>query len=420
MFNLALQHRPDQVRTIGADADLPAVVRTAAERGTRLHPIGRGHGFGSPIEGGIALLTDGLAGVEVDAACRTARIGAGSSWADVLAAATPYGLAPLCGSAPDVGVIGYLLGGGLSPIGRTFGWASDFVRSFEVVTGRGEVVIASAESHEELFWSLRGGKRSPGLVTAVEIDLLPLSTLYGGGLYFDGADADQVLTGYAAWSAQVPDSVTSSCALLRLPDLDLVPEPLRSRFVVHIRVAVVDEPPAAAAVIAPLRELARPLIDSVAEMPFAGIGSIHADPNHPVPVLEAGALLTHFDAAAARALLAVAGPATPAPFAAVEIRHLGGALAHGPTEPDAVAGRDAAYGVFVVSAPVPELFEHVVPAATARLLTALEPWSTGTVQPNFSGTLNGPHALDDAWPAEVRDRLAEVSRRYDPAGIFTS
>ena len=55
----------------------------------------------------------------------------------MIEAAAPHGLAPLNGSASDVGVVGYTTGGGVGPMARTFGLAADRVRAFDVVTGEG-------------------------------------------------------------------------------------------------------------------------------------------------------------------------------------------------------------------------------------------------------------------------------------------
>jgi FAD/FMN-containing dehydrogenase len=417
-FNLAVPHRPGRVHAVTPYDDLGALVAEAARAGERLHVVGAGHGFATPIESGTALLTSGLGGVEVDPVARTARVGAGSRWSDVLEAAVPHGLAPVCGSAPGVGVVGFLLGGGISPVGRTVGWGSDHVRSFDLLSAGGRSVRATPRDHADLFWALRGGDVAPGIVTQVEIDLLPITTLYGGGLYFAADDAGVVLDGYARWAASAPEAATSSCALLRLPDLDLVPEPLRGRFVVHVRVAVVghDDP---AGVVAPLRELATPVIDAVGEMPYAGIGAVHADPVDPMPVLEGGLLLTGFDAAAAADLLTVAGPQTQAPFTVVEVRQLGGALARPPAVPDAVIGRDAAFSLFVVSAPVPPLFDEVVPAAAAGLFEAMSSRSAGGPQPNFVGALNTVEQVSGLRDAADLARLHDVWRTYDPAGVFT-
>ncbi|WGX98001.1 FAD-binding oxidoreductase [Nocardioides sp. L-11A] len=418
VFNLAHAHAPREVVEPRTAEEVAGIVRAAAARGERVHPVGTGHGWTHAIEGGVALLTRGLAGVEVDPATRIARIGAGATWADVIAAAAPHGLAPLAGSAPGVGAVGYLLGGGLSPLGRSFGWASDFVRSAEIATGAGELLTVSATSHPDLLAALLGGKHLPGVVTSVELGLVELTTVYGGGLFFDAADAERVLTEWAVWSALVPEQANTSAALLRLPDLDFVPAPLRGRFVVHLRVAVVADAEEGAALVEPLRKLADPIVDTVAELPVTALGAIHADPDQPMPALEAGALLRDFDPAAARAMLAAAGPQVEVPLTVVEVRRLGGRLAQAPQRPDSVVGRDAAYGLFVVSVPVPELFAGPVPAAVGGLAKAMAPWASGGFQPNFVGSLNQPSALETAWPAEMRERLERVREHHDPAGVI--
>lgn len=419
VFNPAVEHRPDDVVAATSTDHVAEVLRHAAATGQRVHTIGTGHGLPHGIQGGIAITTAALAGVTVDPEARTARVGAGTRWADVIGAAADHGLAPVCGSAPGVGVVGMLLGGGLGPVGRTFGWASDHVRSFEVVTGSGDLVTASASSHPDLFRLLRGGKRVPGVVTSVELELQALGTVYGGGLFFGADDAERVLIGFAEWSADLPDAVTASCALLRLPDLEHLPEPLRGRFVVHLRIVVVGGEELGSALVAPLRALGTPILDTLTEMPFAAIGSIHADPLKPMPVLDGGVLLHGFDAEAARALLAVAGPAVDVPFTLVEVRVLGGALGREPSRPDAVVGRSASHHLFVVSVPAPPLFPDVIPAAARGVVGAMAPWSTGGVQPNFLGSLNAPDAFATAWPTEVRLELDAVRAAHDPACVLT-
>ena len=422
VFNLAPRHRPDQVIAPRTAAEVADVVRRAAAAGRRVHPVGTGHGWTHAIDGGVALLTRGLDELTIDAELGVARVGAGCSLGDVVTAAAPHGLAPLAGSAPGVGAVGFLLGGGLSPLGRSYGWATDFVQSVEVVTGTGDVVTASETSHPELFRAILGGKHVPGVVTAVELDLLSLTSVYGGGLFFDAADAASVLTEWAGWSAQVSEQVNTSVALLRLPDVEGVPAPLRGRFVVHVRVAVpldgADDHELAAGLVEPMRKAAEPILDTLGVLPVTALGSIHADPEQPMPVLDAGALLRDFDADTVQALLAAVGPQTAVPLAVVEVRRLGGRLAHPPARPDAVAGRDAAYGLFVVSAPEPDLFGGAIPAVVGDLAQALAPWASGRFQPNFIGALNLPTALDTAWPDDVRELLGKVRATYDPAGVI--
>ena len=133
----------------------------------------------------------------------------------------------LAGSSPDVGVVGYLTGGGLGPVARSHGLASDTVRAFEVVTGDGVARRVTATHHPELFWGLRGGKGTLGIVTAVEIDLVEQAELYAGALWFAAADAAAVVRTWSRWCDVLPEEGTTSIAVLRLPDLPVFPEPVR-------------------------------------------------------------------------------------------------------------------------------------------------------------------------------------------------
>ena len=196
--------------------DVAAAVRAAARLGLRVAVQCTGHGAAADQSGHLLISTTALDECTVHAQERWVRVGAGVKWSRVVAAAAEHGLAGLAGSSSDVGVVGYTTGGGTGPMARTFGLASDRVRAFEVVTGDGVLRRVTASDEPELFWGLRGGKGVLGIVTAVELDLLPLTEVYGGALYFDGADADTVLRTWRAWSRDLPESVTTSVAVLQL------------------------------------------------------------------------------------------------------------------------------------------------------------------------------------------------------------
>ncbi|WP_019179548.1 FAD-binding protein [Microbacterium yannicii] len=417
-FNRDISHTPEIVAVPHTVAEVVTTVTFANRHNLPVRVLGKGHGAQAPITDGIAIATDQLAFVSVDAETRTARVGAGATWTDVLSAAAPRGLAALCGSAPHVGVVGYLLGGGIGPVGRTFGFAADHVRSISVVTADGGLVRADAEFNQDLFWALRGGKGGFGVVVEVEIDLFPLATIYGGALFYAGEDTPAVLRTFAEWSRDLPDEMTTSVAMLRLPPLPELPEPLRGRFVCAVRIGYVGAAEDAEALMTPIREVARPLIDGVGEMPYAEIGRVHADPVDPMRVMEGGILLDEFDTAAADALLTASGPTVEVPLAAVEVRRLGGALSRMPEPPNAVGGRDAAYSLHVVGAPVPELLHSLIPQVIGGLFAGMEPWATGGTQVNFFGRANMPGDKVTSWSPEVAARLLEVRRKHDPAGRF--
>ncbi|MHC5560327.1 FAD-binding oxidoreductase [Kocuria sp. U4B] len=417
-YNLATPIRPDVVVGATGAEDVAAAVAWAAAHHVPVGVQATGHGADYPMEGGLLISTTRLQDCEVDPQARTARVGAGVRWRSVLEAAVPHGLMGLSGSTTDVGVVGYTLGGGLPVLGRTYGFAADHVRSLDVVTLDGRQRTVDAEHEPELFGLLRGGKGNLGVVTAMVFGLVPLEGFHGGGIFYPGEDAREVLGTWARWSRGLPETVSTSIALLRLPDLDIVPEPLRDRFVVHLRYACTAGGEECEQVLAPLRAVSRPVMDTIGPMSGRDIDAIHMDPPVPLPFRDSGRLLDDLDDAAIDALLGEAGPGTDCPLALVEIRRLGGALARTPGgAADLVAGRDGEYLLNCVGLAVPPFGERV-PGAIEALLGALREHSSGRTLVNFQGGAGEGRDSTQAWTAEGRARLVAAKAALDPEGLL--
>jgi FAD/FMN-containing dehydrogenase len=417
-FDLGVDCTPGVVVDAQTSADVIATVAATAERGEPLGVLGAGHGRLARLVGEVAITLRSMSGVEVDVPGRRARIGAGCTWNPVLAATTPHGLAPVCGSAPGVGVVGYLLGGGIGPLASAVGFSSDTVRSFEVVTPADGVITVSRESQPDLFWAMRGGKGGFGVVTAVTIDLLELATVYGGGLYFDGADAAAVLEAYADWAPALPEEATASFALLRLPAADALPEAIRGKHVAHVRFATIDDPAQGASQLAGIRTAAEPLLDTVGVLPYDRLGAIHGDPTAPMPVANGTASLASLDRHAVAAVLAAADLGGDRPLSSVEIRTLGPATRRAPEDGDAVGGRGTPHLLNVYAAPVPSLDDAGRLAAARAVLDAMRPWQAPVTLVNFVGRANAADAIAGSWTAEQNARLDEIRGRHDPTGQF--
>ncbi|GAA1654107.1 FAD-linked oxidase [Mycolicibacterium murale] len=415
-WNVAVPVRPAAVVSVADARDVAEAVLFAAAHRLTVAVQATGHGA-LPVGPSTLLVHTGeLSGCHVDAHHRTALVGAGVRWQQVLDAATPFGLAAACGSAPGVGVVGFLTGGGIGPLVRSIGLSSDHVRGFELVTGTGEILWVTPDQHAELFWGLRGGKGTLGIVTAVEIDLLPIPEFYGGALYFGADDAAAVLRAWQGWLAGLPETVTTSVALQQLPPLPGVPEPLAGRFTLAVRFVALGDPAEAEQVLAPLRAVATPLIDTVSVMPYAAIGAVHADPVDPMPVHEGHALLHELTPEAVEALLAVAGPASGSLQVIVELRHLGGAMARPAAHRSAFCHRDAAFSVATIGALMPEIAE-LVQGHAAAVVDALAPWSTGGALPNFGPSADATRVAR-CYDEDTLHWLAALAQRYDPAGVF--
>jgi FAD binding domain len=415
-WNVAVVVEPAVVVVARSARDVAETLRFAASAGYTVAVAATGHGALPVGPDSILLHTGEMTGCDVDPDGRVARIGAGATWQHVLDAATPYGLAPLCGSSPGVGVVGFLTGGGIGPLVRTVGVSSDHVRAFELVTGAGDILRVTAEQHGDLFWGLRGSKSTLGIVTAVEIELPVITEFYGGAIYYDGADAAAVMHQWRLWSVGLPESVTTSVAMMQLPELPDVPPPLAGRFTVAVRYAAVGDAGEASDLLTPMRAAAPALLDAVGVMPYSAIGAVHADPPHPMPVYEDHVLLSRLTTEAVDTLLAVAGPDAGSLQAITELRLLGGAFARPGRHRSALCNRDAAFALTTIGAPVPELAEAVTAHARA-VIGAVEPWSTGRQLPNFAPA-SDPARLARCYDEDTLYQLAALAERYDPAGVL--
>lgn len=415
-FNLT--HSPAPAVVVGATSaeDVAAAVRWAVSAGRTVAVQATGHGIVGDLRDAVLVTTRRMDDVAIDPAARTARVGAGARWRQVIDAAAAHGLAPLSGSSSGVGVVGYTLGGGIGVLARKYGFAADHVRRAWLVSADGTVREVDADSDPELFWALRGGKGNLGIVTELEFDLVPVAGLHGGAIFFPGSAAHDLLHAYRQWTPTLPEETTTSIAILRMPPDPAVPEPLRGQTVVHLRFAHLGPAGEGTALLSPMRAVAPPLIDLVADMPYAAADSIHMDPTEPMPTHHDGMTLRDLPPEAVDALLETAGPDVEVPLIMAELRHLGGALARPASVPNAVTGRDAAYGVWVLAPMAPPLVD-VVPAVTAGVVDRLRPWAARGALLNFLGAA-GAEEVGALWTAEDLARLQAVRRRLDPAGVF--
>jgi FAD/FMN-containing dehydrogenase len=413
-FNTAFTLRPGLVVGATCEADVVAAVTMAAADGLPVATKGTGHGVTADVAAPVLVSTRRIDAVTVDARARTARAGAGATWAQVVAAAAEHGLAPLCGSSTAVGVAGYTLGGGMGLLGRRYGFAADHVRRLRLVTADGRPHEIDADRAPELFWALRGaGKSGFGVVTELEFELFPVTRLYGGGILLPGTAAGDLLHAWRDWAPGLPEEASTSVAVVRLPSDPALPAPLRGRTVTHLRYAHLGSREEAEGLLAPMRAVAAPLVDGVGELPYAEIDAVHQDPTDPRAVHEGGSALRALAAEAVDALLAAAGPDVDSPLTMVELRWMGGALARPAPVPNVVAGRTAACSLYAYGALV-EPDTLAVRAAVDGVVDALEPWSLGGALTNFAGA-ESPGAL---WSRTDRARLRVLQRAVDPDGMF--
>jgi FAD/FMN-containing dehydrogenase len=412
-WNLTADLHPSAVAFPESAEDVAAVVRFAAEHDLRVAAQGTGHGAPAlaPLDDTILVKTERMRGVEVDDDARTARIAAGVLAAEVGEAVQAYGLCGMPGSSPDVGVVGYTLGGGLGWLSRAHGFACNRVSAIELVTADGEPRRVDAEAHEDLFWALRGGGGGFAIVTALQLDLLPISELYAGGLIFPAELGAGAFRAFRDWAAGVSDEVTATARFLRPPPLPDVPEPLRDRPLITVEAACIGSQADGERTVAPLREIGEPIMDTFGQIPAAALTRIHMDPEQPVPGLGHHLVLRELPDEALDAFARAAGPEADSPLLMAELRQLGGAMARPAEGAGALAALDADFVMVAVGVLMAPEMKAPLDHALDRLADKMGPWASEGGYYNFA---ERPCDVDAILPPETCARLAEVKRRWDP------
>ena len=418
-WNLAIDQRPAAVMRIESPEDVIAAIAYARTRGLRVAPQGTGHNAGplGSLADTVLLRTDAMRGVQIDPSRRIARVAAGAVWVEVVEAAAAHGLAALAGSSPDVGVVGYTLGGGISWLGRRYGLAASHVEAIELVTAEGCRLRVDHAHEPDLFWALRGGGGDFGVVTAIELRLLPITEAYAGILWYPIARGHEVMDAWRELTqSQPPEELTTVGRFLQLPPLPEIPEPVRGKSFVVVEAYHVGDPAQADELLAPLRSLG-PVNDTVQTVPMPALSHIHMDPEHPVPGYGDGMLLGELPSAGVDAIVAAAGAEAAFPLLSVEVRHLGGELARVRPGNGALAALEAEYALYAVGAtPVPEL-EGPTRAQVQAVIAALTPWSSERSYLNMAETPRSPGAF---WDSSTHDRLRAIKAAVDPDGLIRS
>ncbi len=294
-FNTSVIHRPDVVVAAISTNDILTAVRLANQYGYSFSVQATGHGALEPITSGMLISTRGMNKVSVDPKTSIASISASAKWKDVNAAAIQHGLFPIAGASVDVGVVGYILGGGLGPLARSHGFSSDYLTGLTIVTNSGELLQACEKQNPELFWALRGGKVGFGIVTEIHLRLVKTTMLYAGSLFFEEKNIETALRNWIDWTGTAGSLVTTSVAIINFPSIAAIPEMFRGRRLLTLRFAYPGSIQEGIRLASPLRSMAPVYFDALGELSASETGRIHNDPSTPIPFWGSGVLLNSID-----------------------------------------------------------------------------------------------------------------------------
>src|SRR5215831_10968589 len=167
-------------------------------------------------QGGLVIDLTGMTGKRFDAKRQVCWAQTGNRWHDlyIFLQSVNTGYIPIGGGCPTVGIPGFMLGGGLSFVSRSYGLSIDNLVSIEIVTPDGKLRKISAESkskeEQDLWWACRGaGGGNFGIAVAFELRVHkpPTATMLCGQIRYPAAAAQDVLGFYNEWIETVPDEL---------------------------------------------------------------------------------------------------------------------------------------------------------------------------------------------------------------------
>lgn len=417
-YNLSIDHHPAFILVPRAAQDVVAGVRFATDAGLSIAIQSTGHGQQASVGADAVLfVTTSLQAVTIDPQAQTARAEAGVLWGQVIQAAAPYGLAPLNGSSPHVGVVGYTLGGGIGWLARLHGLAADSVLALEIVTADGELRRATPTENRDLFWAVLGTGGNFGIVTAIEFRLYPHASVYGGSLVYPPELARDALRFYRNWVATVPDELTSSLTIFKFPAAPIVPEHLRGKVQVILRAVYAGSAAEGIRWLQPWLDWHTPQQNTFAEIPYSDIGIVSSDPTDPVAVSGSNEL---FDSLTDDAIdVMVRFAANPeSPFVINEVRHAGGAIRRAAPDANSIGIRGSEFYLQMGGrTPTPEFYQRMQ-AYFREYQAALQRYTNGGAYLNFYSNATALSRGKDPYTPADYERLVALKAKYDPANAF--
>ncbi|MFL5562478.1 MAG: FAD-binding oxidoreductase [Gemmatimonadaceae bacterium] len=412
IWNAMIDKRPAAIARCRNADDVVAAVRFAAREG--IFPAVRGGGHNAA---GLAMVDDGLVidvspmkRIRVDTDARTAVAETGLTWGEFDRATQAHGLAVTGGLISSTGIAGLTLGGGVGWLMGQCGLSCDNTLSYDVVTANGEMITASADEHQDLFWALKGGGGNFGVVTSITYRLYPVTQVISGMLIHPIARAREVLTFYRDFvSAGLPDELVIYASAITTPEgvpvIALIPAYTGKDLAEGERI------------LAPLRAFGPPVVDMVQRMPYLAMQSM-IDPACPYGKMRSywkSHFLSALPDAAIETFVQHAEQCT-SPRTFVIIEHAHGAAARVAPDATAFPVREHEFNLVVLSLWDDASDDARQIAWTRAFYQAMQPWSAALVYVNALSDDDGGRVAE-AYGQNF-ERLADVKAKYDPGNMF--
>ncbi|MBD2565667.1 FAD-binding oxidoreductase [Nostoc linckia FACHB-391] len=311
---------------------------------------------------------------------------------------------------------GLLLGGGIGWMVRAYGLTIDRLQAVELVTADGQLLRTSADENPELFWGLRGGGGNFGIATAFEVNLHPGGTVLGGAVFYEATEAERILREYTRLAAAAPDELSTEVLFMLAPPAPFIPPDKQGTPVVGIMVCYIGDISEGERVVAPLRQLATPIADLIAPMPYPEIFALTAVGE--IPGFQHHSRSQFFETFSDEMIHALveSTQSVISPETLVSLRVLGGAMSRVAPDVTAFAHRDKQGMVLIAHFAPLSADAASLDARTQRVFRALLPYANGA----YVGFLadEGEQRIREVYPTATYERLVALKNQYDPTNLF--
>lgn len=420
-WNGMIDRHPALVARCTSDEDVAAAIRFAQDHGLVTAVHGGGHGVA-----GQAVCDDGLVvdltrmrTVEVDPGARTVRAQGGCTLGDLDGATQPYGLAASLGVVSATGIAGLSLSGGMGWLRRKYGLSCDNLVAATVVTADGHTLTVSAHEHPDLFWAIRGGGGNFGVVTSFTFRLHPVGPdVFVLEVFYPVDRATEVLRSCEQYVAGAPHEAGPLGVFGHVPDVEEFPPEAHGQPFLAVLAVHPGEPEEGGRTLGPLREVAQPIRDLSATMPYDQAQRI-LDDDYPdarryywksvnVPAL-GDDLIARLTAHTSRA---------PSADCTVDVWFQGGAMADVGEQETAFANRRSPYLIGIEGNWDEESDSGANIAWVRHVHSDTRTFSAGGTYLNFPGFMEEGETLAHEGYGPNYDRLAAIKARYDPGNFF--
>ena len=411
IHNGLIDRRPALIARCRGSADVADAVLLARDTGLEICVRGGGHNVAgrAVVDGALMIDLSPMRGIHVDPVAQTVRAQGGVLWGELNREAAVHGLAVTGGVVSTTGIAGLTLGGGIGWLMPKFGVAIDNLISVDLVTAEGEAITASAESHPDLFWALRGGGGNFGVATSFEYRLHPLRQVLGGLIAHPLSAAGELLRFVREFAKDLPDELMIAAGLVHAPD----GSGLELGAVVVCHCGSEEQ---ANADLKPLLEFGEPLMTHVGPMPYPVINTI-LDAGYPKGALNywKSSFFSDLNDEVID-ILVDSFAASPSPMGGLIFEHFHRAVTRVAETDTPWPHRHEGYNLVITSEWLDPAMTDANIAWTRSLFAELEPHAVGRRYVNY---------LDDDDTDAVRaaygpnyDRLVDVKRLYDPDNVF--